>query len=113
LDEAEKTIDDHEILAHEVGALHNQALALRVKGQVYTVQERRDEATQVLDTAIAKLEELESRLELGRALYRRGLLRDALGQRDAAQADAKRALSLFESCGAQGDTQKARSLTEI
>jgi tetratricopeptide (TPR) repeat protein len=110
LDEAESTIDDYEVLARETGALFDEALALRVKGQVYTAQERWDEATQVLDTAIAKLERLESRLELGRALYHRGLLRGALGQRDAAQADARRALALFEGCGAQGDAEQARSL---
>jgi tetratricopeptide (TPR) repeat protein len=97
-------------LAREAGALHDEALALRVKGHVYAAQERRDEATQVLDTAIAKLEGLESRLELGRALYHRGLLRGALGQKDSAQADARRALSLFEGCGAQGDAEDARHL---
>jgi tetratricopeptide (TPR) repeat protein len=97
-------------LAREAGALHNEAVALRVQGQVYTAQERWDEATQVLNTAIAKLEQLESRLELGRALYHRGLLRRALGQGDASQADARRALSLFEDCGAQGDAEQARSL---
>ena len=69
LDEAESTIDDYEVLAREAGALHDEALALRVQGQVYTAQERPDEATQVLDTSIIKLERLESRLELGRIVW--------------------------------------------
>jgi tetratricopeptide (TPR) repeat protein len=111
LNEAVSTIDDYQVLAREAGALHDKALALRVKGQVYTARERPDEATQVLDKAITKLEKLESRLELGRALYHRALLRGALGQTDAAQADARRALSLFAGCGAQGDAEQARRLT--
>ena len=99
---------DYLTLTREAGVLHNEAVALRVQGQIYAAQERWDEAGQVFDTAIVKLEELESRLELGRALYQRGLLRSTLGQTDAAQVDARRALSLFEGCGAKDDAQEAR-----
>jgi tetratricopeptide (TPR) repeat protein/predicted Ser/Thr protein kinase len=110
LDEAAELINDYHILTREAGALHDEAVALRVKGQVHTALERPDDATQALDTAIAKLEDLESRLELGRALYHRGLLRGTLGQRGAAQADATRALSLYEGCGARDDAEQARRL---
>jgi tetratricopeptide (TPR) repeat protein len=106
LEEAEETIADYLPLAREVQSHHFEGVALRVQGQIYMAQARWDEARRALDMAIAKLEELGSRLELGQALYHRGILRQELGQVDLAHADTARARTLFEGCGAQPEIEK-------
>jgi len=94
LDEAAKIISAYLALTRETGAIHNEAVALRVQGQILTAQERWDKADHSFDAAIVRLDELGSRLELGRVLYQRDIMRAALGQMDSARADARRALSL-------------------
>lgn len=109
LDEASQEIAAYLSLARQSGSPHYVAVGLRVQGQILAAQERWDEAAQVFDTAIARLDELGSRLGLGRAMYQRGLLRKALGQTDAAHADATHACKIFEACNAVRDMEKARS----
>ncbi len=109
LDEASQEIAAYLSLARQSGSPHYVAVGLRVQGQILAAQERWDEAAQVFDTAIARLDELGSRLGLGRAMYQRGLLRKALGQTDAAHADATHACKIFGSCNAVRDMEKARS----
>ncbi len=106
LEEAKETIADYLPLAREVQSHHFEGVGLRVQGQIYMAQARWDEARRALDMAIAKLEELGSRLELGHALYHRGILRQELGQVDLAHADTARARALFEECGAQPEIEK-------
>jgi tetratricopeptide (TPR) repeat protein len=110
LADAEQQVGDYLTLARDTGGLQYEGIALRVQGQIYAARQRRDEAGQVFDMAIARFEELGSRLELGRALYYRSALRRAQGQVDAGRADAERARALFEACGAMRDLQKALSL---
>lgn len=57
-------------------------------------------------------DELDSRLELGRALHHRSTLRHELGQVDLARADIAPALTLFEECGVQPEVEKALSLLQ-
>jgi serine/threonine protein kinase/tetratricopeptide (TPR) repeat protein len=105
LEEAEEAIADYLPLVREVQSHHFEGVALRVQGQIYMAQTRWDEAGCAFDMAIAKLEELGSRLELGHALYHRGILRQELGQMDLAHADTARARALFEGCGAQPEIE--------
>lgn len=71
---------------------------------------RWDEAIQAFDSAIARFDEVGSRLEQERTLYQRGIMRGAPGHTDTARADARRAYALLEECGAQVDVEKAKSL---
>ncbi len=111
VDEAAQMIAHYLTLAREAKAPHYVGCALRVQGQIFTVQGLKIEAAAALDEAIATLESLGSRIELGRALYHRGLLRRTLGEADAARDDLQRSLALFEACGASRDRKRtAQSL---
>jgi hypothetical protein len=112
LDEASQEIEAYLSLARETGSLHYEAVALRVQGQISMAVEAWDTAGRALDTAITRLEELESRLELARALYQRGILQQVLSLRDLALADATRAYAMFEGCEAGPEVEKAKGLLE-
>jgi tetratricopeptide (TPR) repeat protein len=112
LEEAERQVADYLELTRETGSLRDECVGLRVQGQVLMSQGRWDEAGQALDQAVARLEELDSRLELGRALYRRAELRRARNQLALAHADAERARTRFEACGAPGDVQQVLGLCQ-
>ena len=73
---------------------HWEAMALKVRGQLYAARGDDEVARKDLDAAIEIFEKLESRLELGRALVERG-------EGD----DLTRARELFQACGAQGDLE--------
>ena len=107
LDDAAKMVVEALELAREAGSRRYEALALRVQGQILAAREPGETASRAFDDAIAALEDLGSRLELGRALYHRGLLRRTLGQRDAAQADLVRARAIFAETGALRDRERA------
>jgi tetratricopeptide (TPR) repeat protein len=79
-----------------------------VQGQILAAQERWDEATRAFDRAVTVLEELGSRLELGRALYHRGRMYQTRGDTTSAHVDFIHALSLFDSAGARRDAEKTR-----
>lgn len=110
LEEAERQVADYLALTRETGSLRDEGVGLRVHGQVLMSQGRWDEAGDALDRAVARLEELDSRLELSRALYRRAELRRARNQLNMAHADASRAGIIFEECGAPGDAQQVLGL---
>jgi hypothetical protein len=80
-----------------------------VQGQVWASQDRGGEARQAFDEAIAIFDAQGTRLELARALVRRGLLRQAQGEADATRADRSRALALFEACGAGPEAAGTRA----
>jgi hypothetical protein len=61
----------------------------------------------VFDEAIKVLEEMERRLELGRALDRRGRFHLAGGDRERALSDLKRAREIFAAAGARRDQARA------
>jgi tetratricopeptide (TPR) repeat protein/predicted Ser/Thr protein kinase len=110
LEEAERRATDYLELTRETGSLRDEGVGLRVHGQVFMSQGRWDEADDALDNAVARLAELDCRLELGRALYRRAELRRARNRLDLAQADAGRARVIFEECGAPSDAQQVLGL---
>jgi tetratricopeptide (TPR) repeat protein len=74
-----------------------------VQGQILAAQNLWDDAARAFEAAIAILEESNSRLELGRALYRRGMMWQARGDVEAARSDGGRARALFAECGATRD----------
>ncbi len=110
VDEAAQLIADYLALAREAEAPHGVGCALRVQGQAFAAQGLIAEAAAAFDESVATLDRLGSRLELGRALYHRGILRHAVGQADSARADMQRARELFEQCGAVRDLEKAAHL---
>jgi tetratricopeptide (TPR) repeat protein len=103
LSEAADRAASYLVLAREAGSLHYEGIALRRQGQIALAQGLLDDAGRAFDAAVGRLEELGSRLELGRALYQRSRLRQAQGQPDQAQADAERACTLLEACGVKID----------
>jgi tetratricopeptide (TPR) repeat protein len=110
LDDAEQAVSEQLARTRETGSLHAKGVALRTQGQILAAQQRWDEAARAFDEAIAQLDELDSRLELGRALQQRAALRRAIGQPELARADAEQACALFEACEAPRDAENARSL---
>ena len=61
----------------------------------------------MLDAAVSVLEQLGSRLELGRALYARGNMQGRQGNMTAARADVERAHAIFVEVGARRDVKRA------
>ena len=107
VDEAAQWIADYLTLAREAEAPHYVGCALWAQGQIMVTQGLTAQAVAAFDGSVATLDELGSRLELGRALYQRGLLRRTLGEAEAARNDSQRALELFEACGAVRDREHA------
>ncbi|UCC65327.1 MAG: hypothetical protein JSV36_09915 [Anaerolineae bacterium] len=100
---AERTLT----LAREAPSPHIEAATRRVQAQILVAQGAWDEAARCFDDAIAGLEQLGSRLELGRALYRRGQTQAKRGQVDNARASLTRSLSIFQDCSAKIDAERA------
>jgi hypothetical protein len=84
-------------------APHYEGLALRVHGQILARRGARGDAADAFGQAIRMLEDLGSRLELGRALYHRALAGRAGRLADQAQADIERARGIFGALGAARD----------
>jgi tetratricopeptide (TPR) repeat protein len=112
LDEAAQQIADHLLLTRQTAALHYEALGLRAQGQILTTQQHWKKADRAFEAAIAIFADCGNRLELGRTLYHRSILRQTVGQIDLASADAAQAHALFEVCGAPHDVEKARGLLD-
>jgi len=113
VDEAATLADQALAVAEFAKAPHFLALALRVQGQIFAVQERRDEALRAFDDAIAALMKNGSRLELARAMVHRASLQLVHGDaatRTAARADAERARDAFTEMGAVHDRALAARL---
>jgi tetratricopeptide (TPR) repeat protein len=77
-----------------------EASALRYQGQAFLGLGRVDDAKHTLDEAVTRLENLGSRLELGRALEQRASTFQALDQLAFARVDSARARTIFQECGA-------------
>ena len=60
--------------------------------------------------AIAELDRLGSRLELGRAHYHRAEMLLEVGDFEKARAESELAINILDSCDAKRDTQRAQSL---
>jgi tetratricopeptide (TPR) repeat protein len=107
--EAAQLVTDFLTLAREAEAPHPIGCALRVQGQIYSAQGLMAKAAAAFEESIATLDELGSRLELGRACFQRGVFRRSTGDAEAGRDDLQRALELFEACGAARDRARADS----
>ena len=94
-------------LAREVGARHYEGAARRVQGQILASLERWDEAAEAFNDAVVLLDANGSRLELGRAVFHRGLMHQARGDADAARTDLTVARAIFETTGARRHQERA------
>lgn len=95
--------------AARAGASHYEAVAQRVSAQILAAEERWDEAARAFDDAVKTLESTGSRLEFGRALFHRGLVRERCGRaRTAARADLAHACAIFDEIGAVRDLERVR-----
>jgi hypothetical protein len=110
MDEAARLIADYLTLARKAEAPHRVGCALRAQGQIFAAQGLRIEAAAVFDESIMTLDELGSHLELGRAFYQRGLMRQTGGETVAARDDLQRASALFDEAGAQRDREGVAEL---
>ena len=106
-EEATKTIEATLALAQAANSPHFEAVARRVRGQMLSEQELWPEAGRMLDATVSVLEQLGSRLELGRALYARGNMQGRQGNMTAARADVERAHAIFVEVGARRDVERA------
>jgi hypothetical protein len=100
--------------ARTANSPHYEAITSRVHGQMLSGQEVWAEAARTLDAAASVLDQLGSRLELGRVLYARGAMQKAQGNVVAARADVERAHAIFAEVGARRDVERtARYLQSI
>ena len=97
----------------------NPALPLRFQGDTWRIIGEAEamvgspeKAAAAYDQAVEIYDQLGSRLDLGRMLIYRGLLRQSQGDAAAARADWLRARSIFEACGAVRDMAKAQRLLD-
>ncbi len=110
--EAAQMIDEYVTIARFAQAPHPSAKAKRVQGEVHAAREAWESAGQAYDDAVAHLDELGSRLELGRALYHRGVMWRSRGNASAARADVTRAREIFREIGASRDRHRAEQLLQ-
>ncbi len=109
LDEATEYISEYLALARRSESRYFEGLALRVQAQILAAQNQDDAAMIAIGQAIAALEETDTRLELGRALEQRALLRRS-DETAARHQDLERARALFAACGARRDLERAEAM---
>jgi tetratricopeptide (TPR) repeat protein len=113
-EEAVQFIQDYLATAGEVQADFYLAIVQSVLGEALAVLGRNQEARAALDTAVDRLEAQGSLLELARALQRRGIFLEKIGEGAATrsgaavQSDLKKARELFEQCGAPERSPKRK-----
>jgi tetratricopeptide (TPR) repeat protein len=100
-------------LARQNRTPHFEGVARRVQGHVLASQGRQEEALAALDDAVQILERLGSRLELGRALYHRGLGHHQRGRSAVAATDLHQAREIFAAIGARADLARVEHAHEI
>jgi DNA-binding SARP family transcriptional activator len=108
--EAAQMIDEYLTFAIFAQAPHPCAMAKRVQGEVHAARGAWETAGPAYDDAVAGLDALGSRLELGRALYHRGVMWRSRGEASATRADVSRAREIFHEIGAGRDRQRAEML---
>jgi tetratricopeptide (TPR) repeat protein len=94
-------------LARASGSEHWLGMSRRVRAQLLAAKGDRSAAATEFDGAVATLEPIGSRLELARALDRRGRLHRSAGDRARGRADLERARDLFAECGAVPERDRA------
>ncbi len=109
LEQAAETVERTLALAREAPSPQIEAETCRVHAQILAAQGSWDEAARCFEEAITRLEQLGSRLELGRALYHRGEMQANRRQVEAARASLTRALEILQNCSAEIDAERARA----
>jgi DNA-binding SARP family transcriptional activator len=109
LDKAVEIVERTLTQSREAPSRHIEAVARRVQAQILAAQGAWDEAARCFDEAIARLEQLGSRLELGRALYHRGTMQADRGEAQDARTSLARALEIFQASSAKIDAEGACS----
>ncbi|MCP4536609.1 MAG: hypothetical protein GY832_05635 [Chloroflexi bacterium] len=109
LEKATEIIERTLALAREAPSPHIKAVALRVQAQILASQGSWDKAARAFDGAIIQLDQLGSRLELGRALYYQGDMQAKRGEADGARAPLTRAFEIFQDCHAKTDAERTRA----
>lgn len=94
LEKAAEVIERTLALAKEAPSPHIEAVTRRVQAQILAAQGAWDQAACCSDDAIAQLEQLGSRLELGRTRYHQSKTQAKRGQADGARASLTRALAI-------------------
>jgi DNA-binding SARP family transcriptional activator len=110
LDEAMDCITEYLALARRAESRYFEGLALRVQSQILAAHHHAAAAISAVDHAIAALEATDTRLELGRALYQRALIRRRFDRTEAMHQDVKRARELFTACGALRDLERVEAM---
>ncbi len=106
IDEAETVLAESMEIARSAGSRHSVAVGRRVEGQLLMARGSQGEAGAAFDEAVETLDELGSRLELGRALFYRGKFRAGGGDGDMGRADLERAREIFATAGAVRDAKR-------
>ena len=91
-------------------APHYRGLARRVQGQILAARDSPEEAAAAFGDAIETLTKTGSRLELGRALYGRAVLRLTHANASSGRSDAARAAEFFAASGAPRERERAEHL---
>jgi tetratricopeptide (TPR) repeat protein len=110
LDESQKLAEQLLAQTRKRGEHHLEALATRIRGQIFARQERWDQAFEAYRDAIEQFNRLGSKLELGRAFYHRSLLYQERGEKEKAAQDSSRALGIFVETGARRDAERAAAI---
>ncbi len=113
LEKATEIVERTLTMAREAPSPRIKAVTRRVQAQILATQGAWDEAARGFDDAIAQLDQLGSRLELGRALYHRGEMQTKRGEMDAARASLRRALEIFKDCRAKIDAKRAHAALDL
>ena len=110
IEESMELIDEAINLARLAQAPQLAALSGRVQAQALAELGQPERAAAAFETAIADLQRLGSRLELGRAHYHRAKMLHAGGDFKPARVDTECALDILTACGANRDIQRAKTL---
>jgi tetratricopeptide (TPR) repeat protein len=112
VNEAARLAEQAATFAEFGSAPHYHALASRVQGQVFLARGQPDDALRFFDTALAEFRRIGSRLEAGRVLYHRAILRFACDEQAAGCADAELASDAFTAVGAVRDRARVEGLLD-
>jgi tetratricopeptide (TPR) repeat protein len=111
-DELAELLAANPLQINPAAPLRFQGDTWRAIGQAEALIGLPEKAAAAYDQAAEIYDQLGSRLDLGRILVYRGLLRKSQDDGEAARADWLRARSIFEACGAVRDVTKTQRLLE-
>ncbi len=109
IEKATEIVERTLTLAREAPSPHIEAVTRRVQAQIFATQGAWDKAARAFDDAVAQLDQLGSRLELGCALYQQGEMQAKRGEADSARASLARAFEIFQDCNAKTDAKRTRA----